>query len=170
MTIITKNLKTKENIMATQKERYHMSMAGEYLVAAQLQRLQISSSITYGNAKRSDIMVFNTESEKCTSIEVKTTNKKKWPIGNRVPEYLKKIWVFVHLSSSIAEPPKFYILKQSEIYDILKPIEDKYLQNYKIKHGVEYGNRPGVTTITIKQVKKYIDNWEKIVDITNSNE
>ena len=58
-------------------EKYHLAMAGEYFVAAQLQRLGLMASITYGNAKRADVIVFSESSDRVVVVEVKTTRKKR---------------------------------------------------------------------------------------------
>jgi hypothetical protein len=56
-----------------QPEKYHLAMAGEYFVAAQLQRLGVSASVTYGNAKRADVVAFSESSDRVVEVEVKTT-------------------------------------------------------------------------------------------------
>ena len=137
-------------------------MAGEYLVAAQLHRLQILASITYGNAKSADVIAFDSNSEKATVIEVKTSTKGHWPIGARVPEPSNKLWVFVNLPESIEETPEFYILTQEEIHNELKPDVDAYLKRYKEKHGVEYGNKPDVTSMKLKYAENYKNRWSTI--------
>jgi len=37
--------------MSKQAQKYHLSLAGEFYVAAELQRRGISAAVTYGNAK-----------------------------------------------------------------------------------------------------------------------
>ena len=54
-------------------EKYHLAMAGEYFVAAQLQRLGLMASITYGNAKRADVIAFSESSDRVVVVEVRTT-------------------------------------------------------------------------------------------------
>lgn len=143
-------------------------MAGEYLVAAQLQRLKIFSSVTYGNAKSADVIAFHPEYEKVVVIEVKTSSKGRWPIGGRVPRPSNKIWVFVHLPEKIEQCPEFYILTQKQIYDELIPNEIEYLKRYKEKHGTEYGNKPGVASMRKKVAEKYKDNWAVILNALNT--
>lgn len=92
------------------EERCHLAMAGEYLVAGQLERLHLTSSITYGNAKSADVIAVNLDSEKLAVIEVKTSSRGRWPIGSKVPESSDKIWVFVHIPEKIEDSPEFYIL------------------------------------------------------------
>lgn len=59
--------------MKRQEEKYHLSMAGEFFVAAQLQRLGVSASVTYGNAKSADVVAFAKDKDIAVIIEVKSS-------------------------------------------------------------------------------------------------
>lgn len=146
-----------------QETKYSKSIAGEFFVAAQLQRLGIFASITYGNAKRADVVAFSSSGDKFVIIEVKSTSQQKWKVGSRVPLSSEQPWVFVHLPEKLEEAPSFFILTQAEIHEILNPIEIEYQRRYKEKHGEEYGNRPGFTAITVEQVRAHKDKWNKIM-------
>lgn len=148
--------------MTKQKQKYHLAMAGEYYVAAQLNRLNLNASVTYGNAKSADVIVFDSDSEKAMVIEVKTSSKGRWPIGSRVPNPSKKIWVFVNMPMDEKLNPDFYIMTQAQIHDELKPGEDAYFVRYKEKHGKEYGDKPGVASMSEKVAMKYINQWSTI--------
>lgn len=137
-------------------------MAGEYFVAAQLQRLQVNASITYGNAKSIDIIAFTTTSDYVIAIEVKTTQKKQWVVGNRVPEKSSKPWVFVYTPENPNEAPRFFIITQNQLNEILRPIELKYEENFKNKHGVDYGNRRGIVNIDRNLLASFENKWETI--------
>lgn len=139
-------------------------MAGEYLVAAQLQRLCLSSSVTYGNAKSADIIAFDPETEKAFVIEVKTSSKRRWPIGSCVPPPSNKIWVFVSLTESITEQPEFFILTQAQLHEILFEEEQAYRERYFAKHGYEYGNRPSVARLLYKQARPFQNCWDTIIN------
>ena len=154
----------KEDMITNQQRKYHLAMAGEYLVAAQLQRLQISSSVTYGNAKSADVIALNPLTEKAKVVEVKTSAKGRWPVGSRVPEPSQKFWVFVNLPENIDDQPEFFILTQEQLHGILKPEEDAYFQRYFEKHGVEYGNKPGVARLTYKQAQPFKNKWSTIIE------
>ena len=154
--------------MSSQKEKYHMGMAGEYYVAAQLQRLQLFASITYGNAKKADVIVLEKDSDKAIAIEVKTSQRGRWVVGSKVPKPSDKLWIFVHIPKEMDASPEFYIMTQKEIHDTLKPIEDNYLSIYRKKHGEEYGNRKGVTSMTQKIAKDFENKWETIRDLLKS--
>jgi hypothetical protein len=152
--------------MPSQSEKYHLAMAGEYFVAAQLQRLQVVASVTYGNAKRADVVAFSEYSDRAVVIEVKTTQRHQWVVGGKVPDKSDKPWVFVHLPISANESPSFYIIKQTDLNEIITPLSQKYRQNFLEKHGQEYGERPGVINISrvLLESNKCKDNWSVIID------
>ena len=58
-----------------QAAKYHLSLAGEYYVAAELQRRGIHASVTYGNAKQTDVVAFCEASTRAVVIEVKATGQ-----------------------------------------------------------------------------------------------
>lgn len=150
--------------MATsQSERYHLAMAGEYFVAAQLQRLGLSASVTYGNAKRADVCVFTDTSDRVVVIEVKTTGKPQWTFSGRISTKSQKPWVFVHLSEKSHEPPRYFVLTQSDLYSILAPMDTEYSRKYKEKHGSEYGDKAWIVNISHKLLSNYENNWEAII-------
>jgi hypothetical protein len=64
--------------MSTQLQKYHLSLAGEFFVAAELQRRGISAAVTYGYAKSADVVAFSMSGEKAVVIEVKSTSQLKW--------------------------------------------------------------------------------------------
>ena len=144
-------------------DKYHLAMSGEYFVAAQLQRLGVSASVTYGNAKSADIIAFSEGSDRVVVVEVKTTRNPKWVVGNRVPSRSEKPWVFVHLPEKSEEPPRFFVLTQSQLHDILAPSEDAYFKSYKERHGVEYGEKRGVVNIHRNLLADYEEKWGAIL-------
>ena len=150
--------------MSKQKKKYNLAMCGEYYVAGELHRRGIPASITYGNAKKADVVATSESGEAATVIEVKTTSQSKWVVGQYVPQPSQKIWVFVYVPSDSSLPPAFYVLTQSEIVEILEPLDAEYRQRYKEKHGVEYGDKPGVCSLRRSQVEEYQGKWEKVVE------
>jgi hypothetical protein len=151
-------------IMSIQTEKYHKAMAGEYLVAAQLHRNRLMASVTYGNAKRADVVVFSSDSSNAVVVEVKSSSKGRWPVGNRVPPASDKPWVFVHLPDNPLESPEFFVMTQADINRILGPLEKKYLEGYFNKHNEPYGDKPGVAAMTRNLAERYRDKWTVILD------
>jgi len=153
-------IKTKKS----QAMKYHLAMAGEYFVAAQLQRLQVFASVTYGNAKSADVIAFTKDSDRVVVIEVKTTQNPKWVVGGRIPEKSNKPWVFVSLNEDTEVSPEFFILTQEELHLLLAPLEKEYFRKYLEKHGVEYGDKPGVVNISRSMLEPYKNCWSVIKD------
>ena len=149
--------------MPSQSQKYSLAMAGEFFVAAQLQRLGTAASVTYGNAKRADVVALSRSNAQAVVIEVKTSSSGSWPIGSRVPQPSSQIWVFVHLPSSSIEAPEYYVVVQSDLHSLFAPSEQAYLARYKAKHGTEYGDKPGVAKATRNGLVAYKDNWHTIL-------
>ncbi len=157
--------------MSSQAEKYHLAMSGEYFVAAQLQRLGVSASITYGNAKRADVIAFTGSSDRVVVVEVKTTGQPEWTFSGRISTKSEKPWVFVYLPENSNElpensnePPQFFVLTQSQLHAILAPLDDEFLRKFKEKHGVEFGEKPWVSNISRELLADYKNKWETISD------
>lgn len=155
--------------MTKQEMRYHMAMAGEYFVAAQLQRLGFTASVMYGNAKRADVLVFS-DNGKVLLLEVKTSSRGAWVIGNRVPEAdPNKIWVFVHLPIKGEECPEFFVMTQAEIHHAVIEMERAYNDRYRKKHNKDYSaDKPGVANLQQKDALKYKNRWDTIGNLLNN--
>ncbi|MCV2355408.1 hypothetical protein LNV09_14735 [Paucibacter sp. B2R-40] len=149
--------------MASQAQKYSLAMSGEFFVAAQLQRLGVAASVTYGNAKRADVVAIGKTSSMAVVIEVKTSSSGSWPMGNRVPMPSQQLWVFVHLPTNTLEAPEYYVVEQTNLHKIFSPGEQAYLARYKAKHGAEYGDKPGVAKATRTGLVAYKDNWHEIL-------
>jgi hypothetical protein len=110
-----------------------LSLSGEFLVAGELLRREISAAVTYGNAKKADVIAVN--GKIALPIEVKTTQEPKWVVGGKVPEPNDSIWILVYLPRDDLQPAEFFVLKSLELHVILKPIEDAWLRKCQEKHG-----------------------------------
>ena len=134
-------------------------MAGEYFVAAQLNARGIPSSITYGNAKKADIVAYSGDKNFCEVIEVKTTSQNKWVVGNKTPEKSRDLWCLVYLSESFE--PEFFILTSNDLNEILTPYDIAYRERYRNKHGKEFEGK-GVVSIKRTDVQHFQNSWETI--------
>lgn len=150
--------------MSRQEDKYHLNIAGEFFVAAQLQRLGISASVTYGNAKKADIVAISEDGNRALKIEVKTTSQPKWIIGSYVPVDSETLWVLVHIPEDDNSPPSFYVMTQAEMRKILLPIHEAYNKKYLERRGVERGNKPGVVSLARKDIEPHRNAWDKITD------
>lgn len=104
--------------MSKQDRKLHLGLAGEYFVAAELQRRGITASITFGNDKKADVIAFSLSSQKALSVEVKTTMEDKWVLGGYVPsdapERRDKLWVFVRIPKDLETGPDYYVLTEKD--------------------------------------------------------
>jgi hypothetical protein len=150
--------------MKSQLEKYHLAMAGEYFVAAQLQRLRVAASVTYGNAKKADLLVFSATEDRVVRIEVKCTEKLQWIIGNEIPAPSKRPWVLVGLPPIKVDAPKFYVLTQEELNKVLVAEYLPYWRAYEHRHGESYpeGSRK-VIKVGVESVLSYENNWDSII-------
>ncbi|MEK8046438.1 hypothetical protein [Ideonella margarita] len=149
--------------MSTQAEKYHQAMAGEYFVAAQLQRLGVAASVMYGNAKSADVVAFIESSTRAVVIEVKTSRSGRWPVGRSTPTKSRKPLVFVDLPNDIVAAPSFFVVTQEELHNLLIPLEQEYRVKYRAKHNEEYGEKPGVVAATRTVLAGYADEWATIL-------
>jgi hypothetical protein len=145
-----------------QDRKYHLSLAGEFYVAAELQRRGVSAAVTYGNAKRADVVAFSGSGDKVVKVEVKTTSEDKWVIGNKVPEPSEIPWVFVRIPAG-NDHPIFFVLIQAEIHQILALAAHEYRRQYRERHGEEFKG-PGVERLRYEQALSHLNAWEKILD------
>jgi hypothetical protein len=151
-------------LISRQTQKYHLSLAGEFFVAAELQRRGVSAAVTYGNAKSADVVAFSVSGEKAVVIEVKSTSQPTWVVGGFTPPPSPKPWVFVYLPVDQLEAPSYYVVLQWELHDILTPLDAEYRRGFKERHGVEYGDRRGVVNFTRVQAESFRNAWEKIID------
>ena len=152
-----------EKSVSTQAAKYHLSLAGEYYVAAELQRRGLHASVTYGNAKQTDVVAFCEASTRAVVIEVKATGQPDWVVAGRTPEPASKPWVFVRIPSDATQPPEFFVLTQAQLHDLLAPVEAAYRQRYRENHGREAPNN-GVATLPLAKAEPYKGRWETIID------
>lgn len=151
--------------MSTQAEKYNLSIAGEFFVAAQLQRLGARASVTYGNAKNADVVAVGQASNKSLVVEVKSSSAGRWPVGSRVPSPSDQVWVFVHLPRDTSAPPEYFVLTQRQLHEALAPAEREYMARYKEKHGRNYGDKPGVAAATTMLLAPYRNAWSTILSM-----
>jgi hypothetical protein len=149
--------------VSRQEAKYHLSLAGEFYVAAELQRRGIAATVTYGNAKKADVLAFS-GGNIAVAIEVKSTPSSRWVVGGAVPPPSPAPWVFVHVPPEATKPPAFFVLTQAELFEILHPLDLAYRRNYLAKHKEEYGDRRGVVNLSAKQAEPFRDHWTTIVD------
>ncbi len=149
---------------STQKDKISLNMAGEFAVASELNRRHVLASVTYGASKAADIFALSEGMQRVIRIEVKTTDKRKWPLGNNITTSSPPVnvfWVLVYLPPS-NQPPRFFVFSAQEIHDIWRKNMDEYELRYKAIHGHKYESR-GVPNVKLDDlVFSYEGQWDKI--------
>ena len=163
----------------SQEEKNQRGMAGEFLVAAELNRRGIHAAVTYGSAKRADVYAFATNSERLARIEVKSTpmGSAKWVLGERVLDkqgWLNNVfWILVILPEPHpASPtttdevrgkhaPRFYVYTSTEIGEHVLGLHEEYARKFKERHGRAFQG-PGVVQLPTAHAAAFEDRWDKV--------
>src|SRR5437016_4170869 len=127
-------------------------MAGEFLVAAELNRRRILSAVTYGASKSADVWAFDDVTNRAVRVEVKTTssNNLYWLVGEKAivregwnPDLF---WVLVllpppHPTASQTDDsqrgkssPRFYVFSSREMGELMCQKYDRYHASYLERH------------------------------------
>lgn len=156
------------------------NLAGEFLVAAELNRRHILCSVTYGAAKSADVFAFSDDSGRVVRVEVKSTDKihgdkAEWLIGRRglVAGSTEHIWVFVLLPDPLdnqtddncergRHAPRFFVLTGAEVQALGEKNGEEYKQRYLAKHGEPYSNQGCWATVQLGAVLRHEAAWSKI--------
>jgi hypothetical protein len=164
----------------TQEQKGFLNMAGEFLVAAELNRRQVLSAVTYGTSKSADVWAFDARSHRAVRIEVKTTGPKSkaWVIGNRaiLEENWRNdlIWVLVRLPEPIStgppcddamrgrHAPQFFIFTSQELGTIVGARDQWYRQRFLEQHGREFTG-VGVPKMFLEEAMPYENCWDTIL-------
>jgi hypothetical protein len=147
--------------MSKQSRKHTTGLAGEFLVAGELLRRGIMAAVTYGNAKKADVIAINGTS--AVSLEVKSTSQCKWVLGGELPADNLNIWVLVHLPENEIESPEYFILTSAELRKQLLPQHEAYNKKYREKHGKDFSSK-GVVTIQRKLLAdSCLGAWDKVL-------
>lgn len=91
-------------------------LAGEFLVAAELLKRDMQTSVTFGNAKAIDLFAINAKTERSFKIQVKTTRSRNvWPISHKKVQK-DQVYVFVVLNKP-GQPAEFFIVPGAKLKD-----------------------------------------------------
>ena len=156
------------------------NLAGEFLVAAELNRRHILCSVTYGAAKSADVFAFSEDSWRVVRIEVKSTDKMRggnahWPIGKRGMEAgsTAHVWVFVLLLEPLTKQtnddcelgrhaPRFFVLTGTEVQRLAEEDHEEYSRKYQERHGEPYPVEKGVPQLRLDRIQEHEAAWSKI--------
>ncbi len=137
-----------------QKYKQRLSIAGEYGACAELAKRGIDASITLGNAKATDLIIFQKDSFK--RIEVKTTRSTRF-VTNFFQKYYDKIrlhpdfWILVHIDTNNVS--HFYILTHEEMGEV-------QMKRNKMDRWEEI---KGCDNILLRDIKPFEDKWDKLI-------
>ncbi len=151
---------------STQEDKSFLNMAGEFAVASELNRRHVLASVTYGASKAADIFAMDDSMRRVVLVEVKTTDKKRWVLGNKIfrePRSADVFWVLVQLPAP-GQPPGFFVFSAQEIHDIWRRERDEFEGKYESKHGRKFEG-PGVPGVSLDHpVRAQKDKWDKITN------
>lgn len=163
--------------MGSQERKQLLSLAGEFLVAGELNRRLITASITFGASKRADIFAYHSDWKFPVRIEVKTTDKKKWVVGSKPLDSDNWrndwFWVLVYIPRGIAyesnltaeargaTSPRYFVFTSKEIGRLTRHRMQRYNKRYKDKHGKDYTSK-SVHSISFDDASTYEGSWHKI--------
>lgn len=165
-------------------DKVFLNLAGEFLVAAELNRRKILCSVTYGAAKSADVFAFSENSSTMARIEVKTTSsgRGRWPVGARalVAETTQHLWVLVLLPQQLntraaddeqrgRHAPRYFVLLASEIAALSRQNCDEYSDRYRSKHGSDFPREKMVPVITVAQAQSHESAWQKVDAALSTN-
>lgn len=125
-------------------------MAGEFLVAGKLFKRGMQVSVTLGNAKSIDLLVYNPKVEKTYTVQVKTVRCKNCFPMKRENIRVEDIYVFVVLNKA-DDNEEFFIVRGKTILEDLNKFFGTCYTRTPISTfpGINYG-----------PLKEYRDNWE----------
>jgi len=154
--------------MTNQARKHAIGLAGEFLVAGELLRRGIQAAVTYGNAKKADVVAIN--GTKATALEVKTTSADKWVLGGTLPEDdAGKVWVLVYLPVPDSEPPQYFVLTGADLHALLLPGHEAYTRRYLDRHGKEFGG-VGVVSLQRSMLKdEHAAAWQKVKSLLDAS-
>lgn len=123
-----------------------IALSGEYFVAAELCRRGIVASLTLKNYPGIDIFVYNPETRKHGTVQVKTTQVHRssgyWMPDPAEIKALGTPFVFVHFHKEDA--PEFFVVTASDLVNLVKPEGAKYWY------------------VLIKDLESYKGHWENL--------
>lgn len=112
--------------------------AGEFFVAAELERRGLTASVLMRNTKDFDILAINRETNNQYAIQVKTTTKRDWILSKKSEEKVEDNVIYIFVKINGLETPEYHIvpswivsetLKKSHQEWLLKPGKDGQVHN-----------------------------------------
>jgi hypothetical protein len=132
------------------KDTQLTGMSGEFLTIGKLFKKGLQPSVTFGNAKAIDILVYNPKNNKNYNVQVKTLRKKNCFPLKRENIDQNHIYIFIILND-FNNNEDYFILKGDII---LKDIDKFFGSSYK-------NEKPSIIpAINYGPLQEYKDKWE----------
>lgn len=100
--------------------KYLLSLAGEYRVCSELNKLGIFATVTYGNRKSVDVYAISDRHERALKIEVKTAQQRRFV--TRITQkdlandpHAPDFWVLFQIGLEAGTKDRFFVLTHKEI-------------------------------------------------------
>lgn len=161
-------------VHGSQQQKYSLNLAGEFYVAAELNRRGIFASVTYGAAKNADILAFDQQSRQTAVIEVKTTASpnKKWLTGqhsidkNSIDPQLFWVLVLAPSKEDTLSAPRFFVFTSQELVEKVSAAHAAYSAGYFEEHRVPFQDSKGVYSLSLSDAEamQAEGQWEKIAN------
>ena len=147
-------------------QKYHLNLAGEYRVCAELLKRGIFSTVTFGNMKCADVVAVG-PNRRAAIIEVKASNSSRF-VTSFYQKYKSRdlehptFWVLYSVSPDAkSNTERFFILSHDEL-------ATKQARRNHPGEDLPYVERVrrvqnGVDNVLIQDVKESEDAWHKIV-------
>ena len=137
-------------------DKYHLSLAGEYAVCSELCKRGLDVSITFGNAKATDVILHHHPNGTYKRIEVKTSQTGRF-VTNFFQKYYDKTlnnrpdyWVLVYIDKN--GQMHYYVFTHEELGEI----------QMKRNGMTTWGKVNGCDNVLLRDIAVYEDCWEKI--------
>lgn len=145
-----------------------VARAGEYFVAAELNRRKAYAVTFTGSMPHIDILACNQDQSRTVQIQVKTKRKGDWHTSIREGELTESpadpkdetvYWIFVDLGE-LNDPPKYWIVPGWWMRDDIYKAHQAYLE----RHGGKRARNPDSThhSVNEKRLMQWRDRWDVI--------
>jgi hypothetical protein len=149
-------------ILTKTDRKFTTGLAGEFLVAGELLRRGIMAAVTYGNAKKADVVAFG--AGRSVLLEVKSTSEPKWVLGSGLPSPDVGLWALVLLPRDTKVAPSYFIISGTELRALVMPKHERFMQQYRAKHGSDFSGS-GVCSVERALIgSQYQGAWQKVTE------
>lgn len=140
-----------------------IGLAGEMRVASELLKKGYEASITFGNSKATDIVVFG-DKNNFLRVEVKTSKNQRNFVTGYYPKYTDKsklspdVWVlYLPDKEAKSNGDRFFILTHEEVGEL----------QLIVNNGIKTEKGKGCDNIPLKLLLTYVDRFEERWELFN---